>query len=342
MNPKGSKQLPSQEASPYFLSLPLTTNTNMGSNTHADDDDINKPAEIKDFEIVIAHNKQQEQQQQKNHHQQQLSPKRSSNKDRHKKVEGRGRRIRMPALCAARIFQLTKELGHKSDGETIQWLLQQAEPSILAATGTGTIPESALAAAGVSVSQQGSSIEAGLHKIDELGGPLGIGAGRPTWGTVGLDGGSDGGGTGGNHVGTAVGIWPSHIGAFGFHTTAAAAGPSTKTAPNLGAEGSNYLNKIGYPWFDLSGASLGHMNFASILGGNNQHLPGLELGLSQDGHIGVLNSQALTEFYHHMELPRGEGGGGGGGDNCSNGSGGVSALHQSRPNSKDNSQGSGQ
>ena len=68
-------------------------------------------------------------------------------KDKQTKVEGRGRRIKMPASCAAQISQLTKDLGFKSKGETVDWLLERAEESMIQGPGNADLSANATGAA---------------------------------------------------------------------------------------------------------------------------------------------------------------------------------------------------
>ncbi|KAG1370143.1 transcription factor TCP20 [Cocos nucifera] len=305
MDPRGSSKVP-PEAPKFHQALGLPPGdkreptTRLGSTTtlRHQESSSGSGSRREDLQIVMmtsaappttAVTEREEQQRR------QLAPRRNSNKDRHTKVDGRGRRIRMPALCAARIFQLTRELGHKSDGETIQWLLHQAEPAIIAATGSGTIPASALS------SSSSTPVAGSTHQTNWTGftasttTTTATGLGRP------------------NHQG----LWePPAAGGFnsGFLQSAAAV-PA--------------MSNIGFHGLELpggAGGGMGAMSFLSMLSGQGQQLPGLELGLSQDGSMGgVINSQVLSQFYQQM----GQGRGGEGGQ-----------LHRQQPpvSPKDNSQ----
>lgn len=61
----------------------------------------------------------------------QLLKRRRLTGDRHTKVEGRHRRVRIPITSCPGIFRLTEELRHRSDGQTIQWLLSQVRPDLV-------------------------------------------------------------------------------------------------------------------------------------------------------------------------------------------------------------------
>lgn len=263
------------------------------------------------------------------------APKRASNKDRHTKVNGRGRRIRMPATCAARIFQLTKELGHKSDGETIQWLLQQSEASIIAATGTGTIPKMATIMVGSSRARSSTSCAASVSIAGNNTTDLALG-GQPFHqeGFVGelQRKAQHGVGTAlkpfhyvdSNLVPAGAAMWtpkPSTVWMLPVNTdltptkqqmwtTAADAvyrSMCTTTSAFAGMSPSPVLTMP-------SRMNVAGMELQSSFLGSSQHdqLPGLGLGLGGEGHMGIyaspLNSynpgrSHLNHYFEHTQNP---------------------------------------
>ncbi|KAK8916818.1 Transcription factor TCP20 [Platanthera zijinensis] len=124
------------------------------------------------------------------------------------------------------------------------------------------------------------STSAGLHpKLSDHPSSGSAAASRPNW---------------------AAGLWPPPVPSFGSHGFL-----PNLAGNNEGPAGGGFMQRIGLPGLELPAANLGQMSFASLLGGHGQQIPGLELALSQDGQIGVLNPYTLNQFYLHMGQGRG-------------------------------------
>ncbi|XP_019053970.1 PREDICTED: bifunctional nitrilase/nitrile hydratase NIT4B-like isoform X2 [Nelumbo nucifera] len=88
-------------------------------------------------------------------------------RDRHVKFQGRDRRVRLPATCAPGIFRLTQELGLKTAGETILWLLEQVRPDLVVPKGVSSKKASWENSADVLVAEP---MNIALPQDDESGG----------------------------------------------------------------------------------------------------------------------------------------------------------------------------
>jgi hypothetical protein len=123
----------------------------------------------------------------------------------------------------------------------------------------------------------------------------------------------------------ASGVWPS-VGGIGSGFVP----NSGQSTSNFGNENSTTLPKYGFHGVEFPNINMGLMSFYSMFSGTNQQFPGLELGLSQDGHGGMFNPQALNPFCQQMVQGRGV----------------LNSLNQEQqqeqPHDKDDSQGSRQ
>uniref|UniRef100_A0A6V7QT80 Uncharacterized protein n=1 Tax=Ananas comosus var. bracteatus TaxID=296719 RepID=A0A6V7QT80_ANACO len=285
MDPKGSSKHP-QEVPKFHQALGLPHSSDKRDDPSAGADAGAEREREQQLQLVAAAAAADKDESRK-----QLAPKRSSNKDRHTKVDGRGRRIRMPALPSPPSSPPPAPAPSPPPRSPPPPHLPRPPPAAGAA--------------------------AAHHKLDEMPqGPAAAAAARTNWATMLA-------GSAANMGRTHPGMWPPppQVGGFnsGFLLSGgvAAAAPSASGlgGPGGGGDGSvgSFMQRMGLHGLELAGGNLGPMSFASMLAGQGQQLPGLELGLSQDGHMGALNAQALSQFYQQMGQGRGGPAGGGGG-----------------------------